>query len=183
MGPNGCADSPASPSTSEPPRVRVEHGVRKPRSVLAQQPGVIDEMANAIVRQVNTQRIVTNDQGPGVPMRPRAHLARGGRRWQRMYAVHVDVGTKQRKQQPCWGDVVHFSSAKAAAEAFVPTAYAEADNGLRAIFVRIMNQGYLCCRQDSDMWGQKTTSPRPLRPLRAELLISSRVHTAVYKVE
>eukprot|EP00966_Prymnesium_polylepis_P271828 6280156-Prymnesium_polylepis.1 len=41
------------------------------------------------------------------------------------------------KQQPCWGDVVHFSSAKAAAEAFVSTVCAQDDDFHRAICVRI----------------------------------------------
>jgi hypothetical protein len=61
-----------------------------------QQPGVVDEMANAIVRQVKAQRIATTKSpvyecfctGPTVTI----WSAVVGE--QRMYAMQVDVGTK-----------------------------------------------------------------------------------------
>lgn len=42
---------------------------------------------------------------------------------QRTYAMQV--GFERRETQPHWGDVVHFSSAKAAANAFVTTVSSE----------------------------------------------------------
>ena len=95
---------------------------------------------------------------------------------QRMYAVHVDVGTKQ---QPCWGDVVHFSSAKAAAEAFASTAYAEADNGLRAIFVRIKGTFVVAKIVHVETENDFAKAIEAVE----QLFISGGVHTTVYKAE
>ena len=87
-----------------------------------QQPGVVDEMANAIVRQVKAQRVVVN-KGPvySCVTDDAEHVnvwsAVVGE--QRTYAMQVNLaGTGK---EPCWGDIVHFTSPKVAANAIVET--------------------------------------------------------------
>ena len=86
---------------------------KRPRE---QQPGVVDEMANAIVRQVKAQRIVTT-KGP-VYACADVYLNSVVVGEQRTYVVRTIVGTKK---DPKLGEAVHFSSPKTAAEAFVLT--------------------------------------------------------------
>ena len=145
---------------------------KRPRE---QQPGVVDEMANEIVHQVKAQRIVTT-KGP-------VYQCGYVRIWsavvgeQRMYAVHVDGGTKH---QPCWGDVVHFSSAKAAAEAFVSTVEADAYHGLRAIFVRIKGTFVVAKMVHVE---SENDFAKAIEAVEQLLLTSGGVHAAVYKAE
>ena len=81
------------------------------------QPGVVDEMANAIVRQVKAQRIVVN-KGP-VYACAGVYLNSMVVGEQRTYAMQVNLaGTGK---EPCWGDIVHFTSPKVAANAIVET--------------------------------------------------------------
>ena len=72
-----------------------------------QQPSVVDEMANAIVRQVKAQRIVTT-KGPGYACGDvYLHSTVVGE--QRTYVVRTIVGTEK---DPKLGQAVHFSSPK-----------------------------------------------------------------------
>lgn len=97
------------------------------RPCAQQQPGVVDEMANAIVRQVKAQRVVVN-KGPMYSCVTRDsidHDAEHVNVWsavvgeQRTYAMQVNLaGTGK---EPCWGDIVHFTSPKVAANAIVET--------------------------------------------------------------
>jgi hypothetical protein len=151
-----------------------------------QQPGVVDEMANAIVRQLNAERIVVN-KGPkyqcfipcGEQLRKKVLLWPAVVSEQRTYAMQV--GLERPERQPRWGDVVHFSSAKAAAKAFVATVSSE------RYASRVELAGTYVTLLIIELY-RDTLSPSPESVANAvesveQLLISGGVHIAVSEAE
>ena len=145
-----------------------------------QQPSVVDEMANAIVRQVKAQRIVTT-KGPGYACGDvYLHSTVVGE--QRTYVVRTFVGTK--KDPNKLGEAVHFSSPKTAAEAFVLTVCASLLRNSR--YITILGTSVAVMKLDFDPY--YTDSPTPASITKTvesveQLLISGGVHTAEYKAE
>ena len=147
-----------------------------------QQLGVVDEMANAIVRQVKAQRIVVN-KGPIYACGDvYLHSAVVGE--QRTYVVQTIEGTKK---DPKLGEAVHFSSPKTAAEAFVMTVCAEKS---LSRYIRIMGTRVAVMKLDFDPFDPcndySANSPTPASITKTvesveQLLISGGVHTAVYE--
>ena len=145
-----------------------------------QQPSVVDEMANAIVRQVKAQRIVTT-KGPGYACGDvYLHSAVVGE--QPTYVVWTLECTKK---DPKLGQAVHFSSPKTAAEAFVMTVCAEKGSQ----YIRIMGTRVAVMKLDFDPYNDYSTdSPTPASITKTvesveQLLISGGVHTAEYNAE
>jgi hypothetical protein len=150
-----------------------------------QQPGVVDEMANAIVRQVKAQRIVVN-KGPKYQcFIPCGEQLQKVLLWpavvseQRTYAMQV--GFERPETQPRWRDVVHFSSAKAAAKAFVATVSSE------RYASRVELAGTYVTLLIIELY-RDTLSPSPESVANAvesveQLLISGGVHIAVSEAE
>ena len=147
-----------------------------------QQPGVVDEMANAIVRQVKAQRIVVKS-GPGYACGDVCLLSAVVGE-QRTYVVQTIEGTKK---DPKLGCAVHFSSPKTAAEAFVMTVCAENKSIPDSRYIRIMGTRVVVMKLDFDPYFT-AESPTPASITKTvesveQLLISGGVHTAEYKAE
>ena len=153
---------------------------KRPRE---QQPGVVDEMANAIVRQVKAQRIVVNKVPVYACGDVYLHSAVVGE--QRTYVVRTLQGTKK---DPKLGEAVHFSSPKAAAEAFVLTVCASLPRDSR--YITILGTSVAVMKLDFDphyndcptvVGGATPASITKTVESVEQLLISGGVHTAVYE--
>ena len=150
-----------------------------------QQPGVVDEMANAIVRQVKAQRIVV-DKGPKyICFTPHGEQLQKTLLWpavvgeQRTYAMQV--GFQRPEAQTHWGDVVHFPSAKAAANAFVTTVCSETHAShveLAGTDVAVLAFD-LCMNRSSPFSVSVANAVESVE----QLLISGGVHIAVSEAE
>ena len=151
-----------------------------------QQPGVVDEMANAIVRQVKAQRIVV-DKGPKyICFTPHGEQLQKTLLWpavvgeQRTYAMRV--GFERPEADLHWGDVVHFPSAKAAANAFVTTV----SSGRHTSRVELAGTDVAVLA--FELCGMNGSYPFSASVANAvesveQLLISGGVHTAVSEAE
>ena len=145
-------------------------------------------MANAIVRQVKAQRIVTT-KGPGYACGDvYLHSTVVGE--QRTYVVRTLEGTKK---DPKLGQAVHFSSPKTAAEAFVLTVCAE-NTSVRPVpdsrCIRIIGTRVVVMKLDfepcTNYAGAEPPTPASITKTVEsveQLLISGGVHTAEYKAE
>ena len=154
-----------------------------------QQPGVVDEMANAIVRQVKAQRIDTT-KGPVYTCGDvYLHSAVVGE--QRTYVVQTIEGTKK---DPKLGEAVHFSSPKTAAEAFVLTVCASLPPWvpLHSLYITIFGTCVAVMKLDFDphytdspavVGGATPASITKTVESVEQLLISGGVHNAEYKAE
>ena len=144
-----------------------------------QQPGVVDEMANAIVRQVKAQRIVV-DKGP-VYACGDVYLHSSVVGEQPTYVVRTLEDTKK---DPKLGEAVRFSSPKTAAEAFVLTVCASLHRNSR--YITILGTSVAVMKLDFDPY--YTDSPTPASITKTvesveQLLISGGVHIVVSEAE